>query len=308
VRWDAVQQLMVMKLQELQCNAAATELDGLLIEATAAVLGQGGDPAIRADMLRLPSENYLVELASHAGGADVQAIHSGREHLRTLLATALRETWQNTFEAERVAESYLANGEQIGRRALANVALDYLASADADGVALAMTHYRDADNLSNRLAALRAVLREGNEALAEELLADFYSRFSAEALAMNHWLQVQAESTGGDAVARVRRLMQHPAYDARNPNKIRALIGTFANANIVRFHREDGEGYRLLGSVIEELNERNPQIASRLLTPLTRWRNFPAGGAQMRGELERLAALPSLSRDVYEIVSKSLSE
>jgi aminopeptidase N len=100
--------------------------------------------------------------------------------------------------------------------------------------------------------------------------------------------------------------MQHPAYDPSNPNKIRALIGTFANANAVSFHREDGAGYRLLGSVIEELNERNPQIASRLLTPLTRWRNYPVGGDTMRGELERLAALPSLSRDVYEVVSKSL--
>ena len=102
--------------------------------------------------------------------------------------------------------------------------------------------------------------------------------------------------------------MEHPAYDARNPNKIRALVGTFANANAPGFHRADGAGYALLAQVIESLNERNPQIAARLLTPLTRWKNFPGCGAPMRAQLQRLADLPSLSRDVYEVVSKSLAQ
>ncbi len=102
--------------------------------------------------------------------------------------------------------------------------------------------------------------------------------------------------------------MEHPAYDSRNPNKIRAVVGGFSNLNASNFHRKDGAGYALLGSVIEELNERNPQIASRLLTPLTRWRNFPSCGDAMRAELSRLAALPNLSRDVFEVVSKSLAD
>jgi aminopeptidase N len=306
VRWDAMQQLMVMKLHELQQDDEPTTLDALLTDAVAAVLTQPDDPAVRAELLRLPSESYLTELASHGGGADVHAIHRSREALRVVLARALRDHWQATFESMRVDEAYEPVAEQIGRRSLANVALDYLASADAQGAALAVDYYRHADNLGNRLAALRAVLRDGDEGDGAALLEDFYARFADETLAMNHWLAVQAESTRGDAVARVQALMQHPAYDPSNPNKIRALIGSFANANAVSFHREDGAGYRLLGSAIEELNERNPQIASRLLTPLTRWRNYPVGGDTMRGELERLAALPSLSRDVYEVVSKSL--
>jgi aminopeptidase N len=125
---------------------------------------------------------------------------------------------------------------------------------------------------------------------------------------LNHWLTVQAESTRGDPVARVQALMEHPAYDSRNPNKIRALVGSFANQNSLGFHRPDGAGYRLLGDVVEDLNAANPQIAARLLAPLIRWRNYPARGALMRAELERLAALPVLSPDVYEVVSKSLAE
>ncbi len=307
VRWDAMQQLMVLALENLQENGSVCDLDPLLREACGAVLDQEDDPAFKADMLRLPSETYLAELASHRGGADVHAIHRAREQLRTLLAQSFEDGWTALFEEYRVVEPYLPSGEQIGQRALANVALDYLASAGDAGVMRAAEHYRSADNLSNRLAALRAVLRCGSAVLAEELLDDFYRRFGGENLAINHWLTVQAENVGGDPVERVRALMDHPAYDARNPNKIRALIGSFANQNIVSFHREDGAGYRLLGSVIEDLNAANPQIASRLLTPLTRWRNYPQGGDLMRTELERLSELPALSPDVYEVVSKSLA-
>ena len=167
--------------------------------------------------------------------------------------------------------------------------------------------HAQADNLTVRLSALRTLVRQGNDELVERALNDFYERFGGETLAVNHWLQVQAESPRGNAIDRVRSLMEHEAYDANNPNKIRALVGTFANANTVSFHRVDGAGYRFLGQTIEALNERNPQIASRLLTPLTRWRNYPAGGEAMRAELERLADLPSLSRDVFEVVSKSLA-
>lgn len=305
-RWDAMQQLMVAVLGELQASPDAA-LDPHLAEAVAAIVEQESDPAIRADMLRIPSETTLAEIAGHRGAVDVQGIHRAREGLRQRLADALGERWRELYDAVRVTEAYVASGEQIGRRALANVALDYYATSGTEGLLLAKRAYYDADNLTDRLVALRIVVRQA-EADSAALLEDFYTRFGNETLAVNHWLQVQAEATSGDAVARVRELMRHPAYDRRNPNKIRAVVGTFANINAVNFHREDGAGYALLAEVIEELNERNPQIASRLLTPLTRWRKYPAGGDKMRAELERLAALPSLSPDVYEVVSKSLAD
>jgi len=308
VRWDAMQQLMVAAINDLQTGTVQPALDPLLREALAAVVERPDDPAIAADMLRLPSESYLAELAGHAGGIDPVAIHTAREALRRLIATQLADAWRELFVGQRVSEPYAATGEQIGRRALSMVALDYWATAREDGREAAAALYREADNLTERLAALRIMLREGEEAVTEAALSDFLTRFGEETLAVNHWLQIQAECPRGDALARVRGLMQHPVYDGANPNKIRAVVGTFANVNTLGFHREDGAGYALLGGVVEELNERNPQIASRLLTPLTRWRRYPGRGAAMRAELERLANLPALSRDVYEVISKSLGE
>ncbi|WP_439107532.1 aminopeptidase N [Congregibacter sp.] len=307
VRWDAMQQLMVSALHDLQNDIAISALDPILESAVTAICSQSMDPAVQADMLRLPSETTLTELASHNGKADVHGIFRARESLRRSLALVFQDRWESLFVSQRVDASYSATGNQIGSRALANVALDYLATAGDEGVMRAADYYFAADNLTNRLVSLRAVLREGEETLGEELLADFYERFAGEALAMNHWLSVQAENTSGDAVSRIRTLMSHPAYDSRNPNKIRSLIGGFANGNAVQFHRADGEGYRLLGEVVESLNEQNPQIASRLLTPLTRWNNYAEGAELMRAELVRLSELSSLSPDVYEVVSKSLA-
>ncbi|MEE4278373.1 MAG: aminopeptidase N [Halieaceae bacterium] len=310
VRWDAMQQLMVTALQELQelpREVSTQDLDPMLAAAVAAIVADPGDPAIAADMLRLPSESYLAELAAHGGGVDPLAIHRARETLRRQLALAYGDRWRELFEAQRVREGYAASGEQIGRRALAGVALDYAATASSQGVELAASIYREADNLTERLLALRCLMREASDDECEAAIDDFYRRFGQETLALNHWLQLQAESPRGDALERVRGLMRHPAYDRRNPNKIRAVVGGFSNLNTSTFHREDGAGYAFLAEVVAELNEVNPQIASRLLTPLTRWRNYPQGGVRMREELQRLSELPSLSRDVYEVVSKSLA-
>ncbi|MFT4768030.1 MAG: aminopeptidase N [Glaciecola sp.] len=307
VRWDAMQQLMVSALQDVQADPGRSSLDPLLGEAVEAICNQSLDPAVQADMLRIPSQTYLAELASHNGKADVHGIFRAREGLRQALAQTFRGRWEQLFDTQKVVASYAASGEQIAARALANVALDYLATGNEQGVSHAADYYFAADNLTNRLVSLRAVLREGDAGLGDALLDDFYTRFAGEALAMNHWLSVQAENSSGDAISRVRALMEHPAYDSRNPNKIRSLIGGFANGNPVHFHKEDGTGYRLLGEVIESLNEQNPQIASRLLTPLTRWNNYAGGAALMREELQRLSELPSLSPDVYEVLSKSLA-
>ena len=140
------------------------------------------------------------------------------------------------------------------------------------------------------------------------MLADFYSRWQHEALVVNQWLTVQATRPDVDCVESVQALMTHPAFDWRNPNKLRALIGAFAGANPIAFHREDGAGYRLMGEVIERLQASNPQIAARMLAPMTRWRRYSVGQDAMRGELERLAAIDPLPKDVFEVVSKALEE
>ena len=311
-RWDASQQLMVQALDDLQAQrreGRALSLDPLLVEALAGLLrDEQLEPAVAASMLALPGENYLAELASHAGGADVHGIHEAREHARSVIAEALENELLATYQRARVHEAYAPTGDQIGRRALANVCLSYLATRQDSGVSLAQTQLDGADNLTDRLAALQVLAQYGDDALRESVLATFYEKWSDETLVVNQWLQLQAMLTVGDSLARVKALMEHRAFTLDNPNKVRAVVAAFASGNPTGFHRADAAGYRFLGSVVESLNRRNPQMASRLLVPLTKWRNYPAGGDAMRGELQRLAALPDLSPDVYEVVSKSLAD
>ncbi|MHA7816824.1 MAG: aminopeptidase N [Pseudohaliea sp.] len=310
VRWDAGQQLMVAALDDVQAALAAggaPTLDPLLAEACAALLDPAApDPAVAAAMLALPTESTLVELAAHAGGADIDAIHAAREWLRAALAEALEDALVTCVERHRPAAAYAPAGEQIGPRSLRNTALAYLATRGENGLALARAQLAEADNLTDRLAALRVIAQAGDETAREEALEAFLADWRHETLVVNHWLQLQATLDLPGAVERVSALMAHPAFDMGNPNKVRALIGAFAGGNLVHFHRADGAGYRLLGGMVETLNERNPQLAARLLAPLTKWRALPARADAMRAELSRLAALPALSRDVYEVVSKSL--
>ena len=140
------------------------------------------------------------------------------------------------------------------------------------------------------------------------MLDDFYGRWKHEALVVNQWLTVQATRPNADCVESVEALMEHECFDWRNPNKLRALIGAFASSNPIAFHRSDGAGYRLMGDVVARIQATNPQIAARMLAPLTRWKRFASGQDAMRGELERLAAIDPLPKDVFEVVSRALSE
>ncbi len=310
VRWDAGQQLMVAALDDVRAALAAEEapsLDPLLAEACQALLDPAApDPAVAAAMLALPGESTLVELAAHGGGADIDAIHGSREWLRAALAETLEDALVDCVRRHPPAATYAPVGEQIGPRSLRNTCLAYLATRGETGLALARSQLAAADNLTDRLAALRVIAEAGDDTAREEALEGFLADWQHETLVINHWLQLQATLDLPDAVERVTALLAHPAFELGNPNRVRALIGAFAGANLVHFHRADGAGYRLLGGVVETLNRRNPQLAARLLAPLTKWRTVPARADAMRAELSRLAALTSLSPDVYEVVSKSL--
>ncbi len=162
--------------------------------------------------------------------------------------------------------------------------------------------------MTERLTALAVLVNSGFEAEKGKALAMFADYFKDDPLVMDQWFSVQAGSPLPGGLERVQALMQHPAFTLKNPNKVRALIGAFANQNLVNFHRADGAGYRFLADQVIVLNALNPQIASRLLAPLTRWRKYDAARqALMRGELERILASGELSSDVYEVVSKSLA-
>jgi len=306
-RWDAGQQLAVQVLQEM---IAGQPLDTRLVEALRTVAADESlDPAMVAEMLSLPSEAYLVELSEQA---DPGAIHGARRQARRAIAEALRDVlWQRYRHAreESRATPYQASADHIARRSLQNAALGYLMLLEEpEARDAALEQFEHADNMTERLAALSALVNSGFEQEKAEVLARFHEEFKADPLVMDTWLSVQASSPLPGGLARVQALMENPVFTLKNPNKVRALIGAFANANLVNFHAEDGSGYRFLADQIITLNRLNPQIASRLLTPLTRWKKYgPARQALMRAELERILASGELSSDVYEVVSKSLA-
>ncbi|TRX74808.1 aminopeptidase N [Pseudomonas mangiferae] len=312
-RWDAAQQLSVQVLQELieaHRRGDALVLDPRLPEALRSVLADDSlDQAMVAEMLSLPGEAYLAEISEVA---DVEAIHAAREFARRAIAEALYEPLlaryrANRAESQRVA--YAVQADQIARRSLQNIALSYLMlSARPEILEACLDQYQHCDNMTERLTALAVLVQSPFEDDKARALEAFAEHFKDNPLVMDQWFSVQAGNPLPGGLERVQALMGHPAFTLKNPNKVRALIGAFANQNLVNFHRADGAGYRFLADQVIALNALNPQIASRQLTPLTRWRKYDeARQGLMRGELERILASGPLSSDVYEVVSKSLA-
>nr|WP_314570036.1 aminopeptidase N [uncultured Pseudomonas sp.] len=312
-RWDAGQQLSVQVLQEMigqYQRGESLAMDSRLLTALASVLDNTElDPAMVAEMLSLPSEAYLAEISEIA---DVDAIHAAREFARKQLADGLFDGLWARYQANReVSRStvYVAEKEHFARRALQNIALSYLMLSERPEVLAATLEQYDAcDNMTERLTALAVLVNSPFEAEKARALQAFAEHFKDNPLVMDQWFSVQAASGLPGGLARVKALMQHPAFTLKNPNKVRALIGAFAGQNLINFHAADGSGYRFLADLVIELNALNPQIASRQLSPLTRWRKYDSKRqALMKAELERILASGPLSSDVYEVVSKSLA-
>ena len=193
-----------------------------------------------------------------------------------------------------------------------NTCLAYLLSPDAKGevpfdlLDLAITHYNDADNMTDKVAALKAVINS-DRAKGDVLLADFYGVWKEDPLVVDKWLTLQALCSLPGTLERVKKLTAHPAFVLKNPNKVRALIGAFCGANQVRFHDVSGAGYVFLADYVIRLNEMNPQIAARLLTPLTTWKRYDTERRSlMKGQLQRVMTMDKISGDVAEIAGKSL--
>ena len=304
VAWDAAQTLLARAIE-----AADATLPQGLLKACEQVLVGSIDPAMKALTLALPSEEYLADRAAQRGLVNVSQIHDQRQQVKASLGSALESVWQRVLSDNPAPKIYAPHADDIGLRALRHLAQDYLLAANpASHLDAAHGLYERADNLTDRLAALRWITHYEATEKREAVLADFYSRWQHEALVVNQWLTVQATRPDVDCVESVQALITHSAFDWRNPNKLRALIGAFAGANPIAFHREDGAGYRLMGEVIERLQASNPQIAARMLAPMTRWRRYAVGQEAMRGELERLAAIDPLPKDVFEVVTKALEE
>lgn len=307
-RWDAGQRLAMLALDDLIAahrNGVEKVMDSRVVEAFRTLLtGQVSDKAVLAEMLTLPSEAYIAEQQPII---DVDAIHAAREFVRQSLAMALRDEFIAIYNDNVSDEPYAPTPEQIAQRSLKNVALAYLMSIeDEQGLALCEAQFAADHNMTDVRHALTLLVHSDRDDLASPALKAFGQKWAHDPLVMDQWFTIQVTRPQLDVLERVEYLMQHPAFSIKNPNKVRALVGAFAQ-NRVNFHRLDGKGYALLADVVIELNRLNPEIAARLITPLTRWQRFDEERQQlMREQLERIKREP-LSSNVFEVVEKALA-
>ena len=315
-RWDAGQRLATrVLLAGIKAGGEGTSwIPADFVAACGRVLDAGltHDPALAAEALVLPAEQVLAEdVASSGQTIDPEAIHRARVNLRRHLATQLRDRFEAVWIALAPAEPYAPDGAQVGRRALRNLCLSYLAESDdaylRDAVLpRLLAQFEAGGNMTDVIAALGTL---ANLDLPERdtALAAFYARWQNEALVVDKWLQVQATSRLPGTAARVRELMRHPAFDLKNPNKVYALVRSFCGANPRHFHAADGNGYALAADVIIELQAINPQVASRLARSFDRWRQFDAARqGHARAALNRIATCDHLAKDVAEVVGNAL--
>jgi aminopeptidase N len=319
-RWNAAQQLGVETLQALLADYQAgreLHLEPGLVQAFASILadciaqcerGLPHDKEAVAQLLSLPAEAYLAELSAEI---DVAGIHAVREFACDTLAQRLAPQFARLHALNAAPLPYAADAAGIAQRALKNTCLGYLLrTGSTQWVQVCQQQFAAADNMTDVSAALRLLVNcplPEAVPLREQALQTFYKRWQHEALVVDQWFSLQAACLLPGTLERVKTLLQHPAFDIRNPNKVRALIGAFAGQNPVAFHDISGAGYDFLAERIIQLNALNPQIASRLVTPLTRWRRFDeTRQGLMRVALERIQAVDGLSKDVAEVVGKSL--
>ena len=302
-RYEAIQELA---LRELLKGIRGAEVEAEpVIAALRSTLGSNAlDPAFKADALLLPSEAVLAERLDRS---DPAKVHGVRDALRTAVGMALRSELEDAYGAASSADPESLAGADQGLRRLRATALGYLAAADAERArTLASQQFEGARTMTERQSALGVLAMLGGDAAAGALAA-FYDRFKGDPLVIDKWFGVQASVPAADTLERVEALAAHPDFTFANPNRLRALAGSFA-ATPFAFHRADGRGYEWLADVILKTDAINPQTAARFVPPLGRWRKVePGRAALMQAALQRILAAPALSKDVFEQASKSLS-
>jgi len=313
-RWDAGQRLglrLILLLVEQQQAGEGFDINELagsyrpFSDAFNALLQvQGGDMNFRAAALMLPSENYIGESMAVI---DPVAIHEARTVLRKALAQEHEALLWQVYEANVELANYSVDAVAVGKRSLKNICLAYLATLETEKAINASERQLQANNMTDVMAGMRNLIDIDCEA-RQQAINSFYAKWKDDALVVDKWLSLQAMSSLPGSLEHVKALMQHEAFNIRNPNKVRSLISAFVSANAYRFHQATGEGYAFLADQVITLNGLNPQVAARMASPLIQWRRYDESRQQlMQAQLQRILDEPELSKDVFEVVSKGLA-
>lgn len=308
-RWDAGQQLAINTILKLvktiQQNGKLTLSDNF-IKAFANVLHDTElDKAFIAEVFNLPSDAYLANLMTEI---DIDAIHMARNFVVNKLAEHLAKDFKTHYLANQDNGQYSIDNQAIAKRRLKNTCLDYMmrvVDSDKDILQICTKQYTNANNMTDCIVAF-SLLANQEHHKRDEWLTHFYEKWQHEPLVMDKWLTVQAMVDLPDTLARVKQLMKHPVFNIKNPNKARALIGSFCSGNTYRFHDKSGSGYQFLAEQVLAIDAFNPQTAARITEPFLNWKRYDKHRQKLiQQELEKILE-HKISKDVYELVSKAL--
>lgn len=305
-KWEAGQTLALRNIERVMADSQADisqYVDDFGIMIDQGVSGNG-DKALLARALALPAIAFISQTQAVI---DPAAIDQARTHILKAIKRAHKDALVRLYEGNSSTGEFSISPEAMGRRALQNTVLELLTVSNGTGCAArAKAHYDHADNMTDIVAAL-SCLSDSTQPERDEVFADFYRRFKGYPLVVDKWFSLQAIANRREIFDDFAKLRQHQDFNIKNPNRVRSLYSAFAINNPVKFHDPSGQGYALLRDVIIELNEINPQIAARQVTPLREWKRYtPTLQAHMREVLQAIMDTPNLSNDVFEVVSKSL--
>ena len=300
-RWDAQQRLFTNEMKAAIASGEACLSDDILSALKLLVDNREGDLALIAELLKLPSYDTLAAEYAVIPVDDIIAVQNAFE---SQIANFLTESLVNCYNA--LEDDGSTSATAVAVRALKQLCLHYLAKTNHSDVNGLIEESAHSNNMTNALAALSAVVK-ANHSLCDTLLTEFDAKWRHDVLVMDKWFALQAMKDSATSISDIKALYDHPSFDFGNPNRVRALVGSFSHFNITQFHRADGEGYQLLGDLLVKLNDINPQNASRMLTPFMSWKRYDENrSAAMKAQLQRLANLDGLSDDLFEKVEKAL--
>jgi aminopeptidase N len=309
-RWQAYNTLLTEALIAAFRNRLGgkpMEFSRELVELAGVIAGDEMlEHAYRALALALPGE---ADIAREIGkNIDPEVIFECREALAAAIAKANAAVFRKIYGALETRGPFSPDAASAGRRALRNALLDYLAILPG-GAKLAAGHFSSAGNMTDRAAGLTVLVhRHGGSAEASGALSAFEAKYGADALVMDKWMLIQATAPGAATLEKVKALTAHPGFSMANPNRVRALIGTFASANQTGFNRADGAGYEYFTEIVLDIEKRNPQLAARLATALRSWRSLePGRQGKAREALVKIAGTQNLSADLRDIVERTLA-
>lgn len=309
VRWQVTHSVILSLLKPLadcKCEDQFPQLPDAFVNAYRDVLtSEDLDPALIAEILSIPTERYLLECMP---GVDIDRLHAMVKYLHVQLAHQCYDDFKAVYLRVQPEVPYHFNAEDYGKRSLRSFCLSMMMHAGEEEAVRYCTQLFDAaDNMTDTMAVIKALLHHDIPE-RDRVLGAFYDKWHDDALVVDKWFSAQAMMQSKDALAHIKKLCSHNAFDYHNPNCVRALIGQFVQNNLVAFHNLDGSGYQFLVDQVKKIQQYNPQLAARLLSPMIYWRRFDeARQALMRSQLERLNK-SSLAPDIYELVTKALSE